>query len=275
MRVNLYNSSNASTATGMLGANITTSSVSPYTGNNFDPGIYLQLNPQNFQNDGGAPIGPIGKHLWGPDRNLDFWTARAAGLVLEPERRAMKLLASECDEERFALYCHIGMIAALGNLTKHLYIVRRYTTVVELSDGRPIQGWCVVTRDRHVIPETDHVLALKSLIEGEEYSFRATGNRVGTPVIETGGIEDPYQRPFMPKTQEDPKNSVLAVCEKMRDDLASMKWKMEFGHKVWSKAFGDRVRPLKQYSRQEWEIEELRSRLLIGVGAEPQNSYGF
>src|SRR5579871_261788 len=131
--------------------------------------------------------------LWGPKRDLDYWTAREAGLVPEPERRAMKLFASECDEERFSLYCHLGTVAALGSMTRHIYIVRRYKTVVEVVDGQVVGGWCVVTRDRHVTPETDHVLTLKSLIEGEEYSFRDTGNSVSYG-LEEGKVSDPYRQ---------------------------------------------------------------------------------
>jgi hypothetical protein len=215
--------------------------------------------------------------LWGPKKDLDYWTARAAGLVLEPERRAMKLFASECDEERFSLYCHLGTIAALGNMTKHLYIVRRYKTVVEVVDGKAVGGWCVVTRDRHVIPETDHVLTLKSLIEGEEYSFRATGNRVGYD-LEEGKIQDPYRRSFIPilpggKFAE--RDRVMEACEKAKEAQDATRWRMWLKYKAMEKHFMQKVEPPKQMSRAEFELQELRNRLLMGVGAEPQTAYAF
>jgi hypothetical protein len=162
-------------------------------------------------------------NLWGPERDKNFWTARAEGLIPNPEHRAMKLLASVCDEERFSLYCYTGSIAAMGNVTKHLYIVRRYCSVSELEDGRVIQGWCVVTRDRHLIPETDHVLALKSLIEGEELFFRATGNRTGWG-LEGGGVRDPYRVPFLPEAHRSP-NQEIVECEDIPAKLKTMQWK--------------------------------------------------
>lgn len=162
-------------------------------------------------------------NLWGPERDKDFWTARAEGLVPNPEQRAMKLLASVCDEERFSLYCYTGSIAAMGNVTKRLYMVKRYYSVTEIEDGRVIQGWCVVTRDRHLIPETDHVLALKSLIEGEELFFRATGNRMGGQV-EEGGLRNPHRVPFLPEAQPSP-NQEIEECEDIPKKLEAMRWK--------------------------------------------------
>lgn len=236
-------------------------------------GQQLYVNNQQFagvQMAGGG----YQSNLWGPERDLDYWTARAAGLVPEPERRAMKLLASECDEERFSLYCHIGSIAALGNLTRHLYIVRRYCTVRETADGRDIQDWCVMTRDRHLIPETDHVLALKSVIEGEEYSFRATGNRVGWGT-EGRHLPDPYRRSFLPESHPEGQNQEIEDWESLPKRIQDMKWQMWFRYHSQVERWKTRIEPPRQMSQQEFQLQELRNRLLEGVGAEPQTAYSF
>lgn len=114
--------------------------------------------------------------LWGPDNNLDFWTARAAGLVAAPEQRAVSLLAKHSEERRFSLYCRTGQMAAMGNMTKRIYLIRRFAGVLELEDGRPRASWCMNGGGRHRLPESDHVVAMKLMIEGEEYVFRTTGN---------------------------------------------------------------------------------------------------
>lgn len=204
--------------------------------------------------------------LWGPKRDLDYWEACKEGLVPEPERRAMRLFASECDEERFSLYCHIGTIAALGNMSRHLYIVRRYSTVCELGDGKPIQNWCVVTRDRHLIPETDHVMAMKSLIEGEEYSFRATGNRVGA-YLEKTKFQDPYRDSFM-KDSRASRNGDISNWESLPGTLEAMKTKLWLNHHAMLEKWKRQIEPRRQMTRQEFELAELRNRLLQGVGAE-------
>ncbi len=129
-------------------------------------------------------------YLWGPKKDLDFWAARKAGLVPPGEARAMQLLSSISDEKRFSFYCLSGHFPALGSMTKRLYMVRRFTTVLELDDGRPSATWCILTRDRGYIPESDHVLALRTLIEGEELAFRKTGNRSG--YYWTGNHKAPY-----------------------------------------------------------------------------------
>lgn len=204
--------------------------------------------------------------LWGPKRDLDYWTACREGLVPEPERRAMRLFASECDEERFSLYCHIGTVAALGNMTRHLYIVRRYSTVCELGDGKPVQNWCVVTRDRHLIPETDHVMAMKSLIEGEEYSFRATGNRVGA-YLEKAKFQDPYRDSFL-KDAPRSRTGDVSDWESLPKTINTMKIRLWLSHHAWIEKWKRKIEPFKQMSREEFELAELRNRLLQGVGAE-------
>lgn len=114
--------------------------------------------------------------LWGKERQLDYWSALQADQVPDPERRAMGLLASMSDEKRFSFYCLSGMFPALGNVTKRMYMVRRWTTVLELEDGRPRASWCILAQDRQLAPETDHVVAMKNLLEGSEMYFREVGN---------------------------------------------------------------------------------------------------
>ena len=131
---------------------------------------------------------------WGERKDLDFWTARARGEVPAQEQRAMTLLASLSDEARFAFYARYGMYPALGNMSRRVYFVRRFATVMETSDGQPVASWCVVTHDRGTIPETDHVVALKNLIEGEEAAFREIGNRGGSVFLD--GSHERVRTPF-------------------------------------------------------------------------------
>lgn len=114
--------------------------------------------------------------LWGKDRDLDYWSALEAGAVPDAEKRAMILLASMSDERRFSFYCLSGMFPAMGDVTKRIYLVRRWTTVLELEDGRPRASWCILAQDRQLAPESDHVVAMKNLLEGSELHFREVGN---------------------------------------------------------------------------------------------------
>lgn len=131
--------------------------------------------------------------LWGKDKQLDYWAALEADQVPDPERRAMGLLASMSDEKRFSFYCLSGMFPALGNVTKRTYMVRRWTTVLELEDGRPRASWCILAQDRMIAPETDHVVAMKNLLEGSEMHFREVGNAFHYS-------EDPFRGRVDPKT---------------------------------------------------------------------------
>lgn len=114
--------------------------------------------------------------LWGKDRDLDYWSALRDGVVPDAEKRAMILLASISDEQRFSFYCMSGMFPAMGNVTKRIYLVRRWTTVLELEDGAPRASWCILAQDRQIAPETDHVVAMKNVLEGNELAFRQIGN---------------------------------------------------------------------------------------------------
>lgn len=131
--------------------------------------------------------------LWGKDKGLDYWSALQADEVPAAERRAMGLLASLSDEKRFSFYCMSGMFPAMGNVTKRMYLVRRWTTVLELEDGRPKASWCILAQDRMIAPETDHVVAMKNILEGSEMHFREIGNAFHYS-------NDPFRGKVDPKT---------------------------------------------------------------------------
>jgi hypothetical protein len=111
---------------------------------------------------------------WGP--NLTYWDALENGFVAKNEQRAMLLLTQICDEERVALYCATGLLPALGNFTKKTYLVTRGYGVDELDDGIIVRNWCIYTPNKS-FPKTDGVIAVKNLIEGEEFKFLKNSNR--------------------------------------------------------------------------------------------------
>lgn len=120
-------------------------------------------------------FGPI---LWGPGRAVPFPQAAAAGLVDPGEARAVELLRSISDPERFGAYLWTGAYPAMGNLTRHVYLVRRFYRVLELEDGEPLADWCSNLSPWEMVtyPETDRIIALKNMIEGEELAFRQVAN---------------------------------------------------------------------------------------------------
>lgn len=139
---------------------------------------------------------------WGKGGILDYWAALAAGEVDPPEQRAMTLLSSVCDSYRFSLYCMTGCLAAIGNLTRTVYLIRRRLMTFELDDGRPVASWCISIGPDANIPLTDNIVAIKALIEGEEGAFRRTGNRMemfpgDTAVPPIPGVCDPVTQRFI------------------------------------------------------------------------------
>lgn len=182
--------------------------------------------------------------LWGKDQNLDFWTARAAGLVAEPEQRAVSLLAKHSDERRFSLYCRTGQMAAMGNMTKRIYLIRRFAGVLELNDGHPKASWCMNGGGRHRLPETDHVVAMKLMIEGEEYVFRTTGNpSPAHRYKEEARFANPYESSFGGEEcrgaiKEDLHAGCLlemqavAAKDRMKREFERLRFKQWFHHKL-------------------------------------------
>lgn len=140
---------------------------------------------------------------WGEGEDLDFWTALARGEVETPELRAMDLLESVCDAERFGYYCQTAVMPARGNLTGIIYLIRKQGGVVELSeDMRPVGDWCISVGPHVNIPGTDNVVILKAMIEGEEMEFRRIGNRnrfYGVAMPASTGVVDPYCAEWLPK----------------------------------------------------------------------------
>jgi hypothetical protein len=144
--------------------------------------------------------------LWGHDRGLDYWTALARGEVPGPEQRAVALLKRVVDPYRFSLYCLLGRLPVMGNVTRTLYLVEKGGGVVELEDGFGIASWCIsIGPHSEDVPGTDHVVALRSIIEGEEMAFLRTGNRgrggMFGRVCENPYVQSPFEEPFGPKEE--------------------------------------------------------------------------
>lgn len=113
--------------------------------------------------------------LWGSG-DTPFAAALAAGTVSSAERRAVALLASTCDAWRVGIYLASGRLPAIGNLTRALYVVRRFNTVLEYDGDRAVRSHCIEAVNRPILPETDHVALVRMLIEGEEREFLARAN---------------------------------------------------------------------------------------------------
>ena len=142
--------------------------------------------------------------LWGPNGGCDYPTAVRRGEVPLREQRAVEMLRRQCDPERLRYYCHTGYLPARGNVTGILYLVRRGGGATELRDGREVASWCIsIGPHRSDLPPTDHAAVLKAMIEGEEPTFRRTGNRSGFAPFHEHSLRldgravdgfDPYRR---------------------------------------------------------------------------------
>lgn len=159
--------------------------------------------------------------LWGIGADLDYWTAQRRGEVEDAERRAVELLRRNTDPVRFGLYCLTGEIAAMGNVTKRTYLVRKHGGVVEIEDGRRVAGWCIHLHEWMHVPDTDNVIALRNVIEGEELAFIRTGHRnramVGLQSYGEGEPERPVgarnlaAEPFVPDSAFDLPGGIPAL----------------------------------------------------------------
>lgn len=181
-------------------------------------------------------------NLWGPSKELDYWTARRADHIAPEERRAMALLASITDERRFSLYCMTGHMPAMGNVTKRMYLVRRFDRVLELEDGRPYQSWCIGAPDRSAIPETDHIVTMKNIIEGEELAFRDTGNM--SPVYggvphEEDSIRNPYTVSFLRGAAEGRENADFVDFMDVKKERDRMMDLYTFKKKMWDEVINE------------------------------------
>lgn len=181
--------------------------------------------------------------LWGENGDQDFWTARRAGAVAPQEERAMALLAKSIDERRFSLYCRMGALPVMGNMTKRIYMIRRKSTVLELEDGQPWVSWCMNGGRRHELPETDHVVVMRALLEGEEYVFRTTANAspaFGGRMDHASGFTNAYESSFLGD------DSRHARLYRQNDDFADV--------------FESRLGDLRTMRRMKEERDAARSR---------------
>jgi hypothetical protein len=116
--------------------------------------------------------------LWGKSGTLDYPTALAKGEVPGPEQRAMGLLRRVCDEYRYSLYCMTGQLPVLGSVTRRLYLALKAGGLLEIVDGRAVAWWCFsIGPFDSTIPDTDHVIVVRAMVEGEEVAFMRTGDR--------------------------------------------------------------------------------------------------
>jgi hypothetical protein len=116
--------------------------------------------------------------LWGASGDLDYWSALARGEVAGPEQKAVDLLRRVVDPERFHLYCMTGQLPIMGNVTKRSYFALKSGGALEMEDGAAVAWWCFsVGPYAPDIPDTDQVLSVRMIVEGEELSMFTTGDR--------------------------------------------------------------------------------------------------
>lgn len=116
--------------------------------------------------------------LWGASGDLDYWSALARGEVVGPEQKAVDLLRRVVDPARFHLYCMTGQLPIMGNVTRRCYFALKSGGALEMEDGVPVAWWCFsVGPYAPDIPDTDQVLSVRMIVEGEELSMFTTGDR--------------------------------------------------------------------------------------------------
>lgn len=100
--------------------------------------------------------------------------------VPESEARAVELLSSMLDSQRFGLYLATGLIYVRGNVTGLTYRIEHDyghgAGVFEMLDGRDVAYWCSMPAAKDE-PPTDHVVTVRAMLEGEELRFREIANR--------------------------------------------------------------------------------------------------
>lgn len=204
------------------------------------------------------------KILWGKDKDLDYWTALQQSVVPAPEKRAMSLLASLSDERRFSFYCASGMFPAMGDVTKRIYMVRRWTTVLELEDGRPRASWCILTKDREVAPETDHVVAMKNILEGSELAFREVGNAFHyafDPFRGNVDIEIPFANPYVGAIG--PRNAPAPSDGQLVHENAALEFAQLANWKRAARMKAEALRDIRLEAAKKWvQIPDKQKRLL-------------
>jgi hypothetical protein len=150
--------------------------------------------------------------LWGDSGDLDYWSALARGEVVGPEQKAVDLLRRIVDSERFHLYCMTGQLPIMGNITKRTYFALKSGGALEMEDGAPVAWWCFsVGPYAPDIPDTDQVLSVRMIVEGEELSMFTTGDRHSSGYhLEKNrtrrgfAIIDPFVCDFIPRGAQRP-----------------------------------------------------------------------
>lgn len=139
--------------------------------------------------------------LWGKSQSLDYWTALRLEEVTAPERKAVDLLLRVVDQYRAGLYLHTGTLPVMGNVTKLTYLALKSGGVLEVRRGRPVGWWCFSVGPYAAdIPDTDQVLSVRMVIEGEELAMYETGDRHATGYHDSrlAHLPEDYVHPFAP-----------------------------------------------------------------------------
>lgn len=195
--------------------------------------------------------------LW---KSKNFWTALKLGLVDEPEKRAVSLLSKICDPKRLGVYLSTGVMVAMGNITRRMYLIHRSSGVDELDSNWNVAFyWCIHTGFGSGIPPTDDVITIRNLIEGAEQTFRRIGNRSMARVW--GGVRGSASfPPFLPK-------DVVAVKAERQRLEAEVHGKPKKAKIVPARALAINP-PIIEMIRREEEIRR-RVRAIFHTGIDP------
>lgn len=226
--------------------------------------------------------------LWGQSGELDFWTALALGEVGEPEKKAVNLLARVCDPERFYLYCVTGQLPIMGNVTKRIYMALKSGGCLELEDGVPVAWWCFsIGPYASDIPDTDNVVSVRTIVEGEELAMFETGDRHPRghhfnkqDVQRTDGVRDGFVERFLQDESHRPDKMIGTAALLDVEDLLGDPDELEHGggQRVFPILGADipyphnfqmpPVLPEAQWIRERLNAQWERGEILPDVGAD-------
>jgi len=97
--------------------------------------------------------------------------------VKENEQVAIETLREEISETEFRKYMRYGFICVRGRSGQVYQIFKnRYAHTKVWKGGRLIEELCVRIKDNN-IPDTDNVIALKTMVEADEEAFKNMANR--------------------------------------------------------------------------------------------------
>lgn len=126
--------------------------------------------------------------MWGElsDRSYADAIKYEPDSVPESEARAIELLSSMLDSQRFGLYLATGLLYVRGNITGLTYRIEHGyghgAGVFEMLDGRDVAYWCSMPAASDE-PSTDHVVTVRAMLEGEELRFREIANRSSYAIL--------------------------------------------------------------------------------------------